>query len=96
MTGILLATMAAVVILGGIIVVGHIREIEQASLARQAQLRHVLRELVDAGEALEADQSGATDSRCGEVQPITVEEGKAFSDALRRARKVLAFQAAEP
>lgn len=92
----LLLTMAAIMILGSVIVVGRIREIEQASLARQAQLRRVLRDLVDAGEDLEADQSGATDPRCGLVQPITVEEGKAFSAALVEARKILAFQGAEP
>ena len=60
--------------------------------ARIAELEAVvaaLRELEYAAELYSADQSGAKDSRCGLVQPITVEEGEELNRALSRSRAVL-------
>lgn len=55
------------------------------------------RELVAACERLEeaadlyaADQSRATDPRCGLVQPITVAEAEELNEAIRQARAALA------
>jgi len=49
-----------------------------------------LARLVDAADAYSADQSGATDKRCGLVQPITVAEGQELNDAMAAARAILA------
>jgi hypothetical protein len=57
---------------------------------RERVLRQALVNLVDAAESYAADQSGATDSRCGLVQPITVAEGEALNTALRTASAALA------
>lgn len=53
------------------------------------KLRAALVRLADAAEVLSADQSYAKDSRCGLVQPITVQEGQELNDAITDARKLL-------
>ena len=55
----------------------------------EEKLREALARLADAAETYSADQSGATDSRCGLVQPITVTEGRELNDALEQAREAL-------
>ena len=54
-------------------------------------LKHALIELEAAAEAYAADQSRATDSRCGLVQPITVEDGNRLLSALRIANELSAL-----
>lgn len=66
-----------------------VHEVKRDAWAREKTLRGLLVELIDAVEPYEADQSGATDPRCGEVQPITVEEGLALCRALSTARAYL-------
>jgi len=51
-------------------------------------LKHALIELEAAAEAYAADQSRATDSRCGLVQPITVEDGNRLLSALKIANEL--------
>ncbi len=53
------------------------------------RLREALRMLYDAADVYAADQSGVTDERCGLVQPITAEEGRALNEALVVAAKIL-------
>jgi hypothetical protein len=55
-------------------------------------IRQVLEELVDAAEVYSADQSGATDLRCGLVQPVTVAEANELNRALTAARKILGIR----
>lgn len=47
----------------------------------------ILKRLANASDTYAADQSGATDSRCGLVQPISVEEGIELCRALEEAWK---------
>jgi len=56
-----------------------------AIAAERDALKHALIELEAAAEAYAADQSSATDSRCGLVQPITVEDGNRLLSALKIA-----------
>ena len=51
-------------------------------------LKHALIELEAAAEAYAADQSRATESRCGLVQPITVEDGNRLLSALKIANEL--------
>ena len=51
-------------------------------------MKHALIELEAAAESYAADQSGATDRRCGLVQPITVEDGNRLLSALRIANEL--------
>ncbi|WP_348720627.1 hypothetical protein [uncultured Alcanivorax sp.] len=51
--------------------------------------RELLGQLHDSASEYAADQSGANDPRCGVVQPITVADGEALNDALRRAAALL-------
>ena len=60
-----------------------------AERERSERLRGVLDWLVAAAEVYEARQEGATDSRVGLVQPITVAEGNELMAALRQARALL-------
>jgi hypothetical protein len=57
-------------------------------IAERDALKHALIELEAAAEAYAADQSRATDSRCGLVQPITVEDGNRLLSALRIANEL--------
>lgn len=59
------------------------------AIRQQIVLSAALRSLIDAAEAFAADQSTATDPRCGERQPTTVAEGEALNQALTAARAVL-------
>ena len=52
--------------------------------------KDALRNLEEAAEAFSADQSGATDPRCGLVQPVSVAECEALNAALRESRKLTA------
>ena len=52
-------------------------------------LKEALGQLHDSASEYAADQSGANDPRCGVVQPITVADGEALNDALRRAAALL-------
>lgn len=52
----------------------------------------LLGELLDAVDPFLADQSGATDSRCGLVQPVTVGECETLNEAVARARNYLDLQ----
>jgi len=63
------------------------RELAAVTDERQA-LKHALVELEAAAEAYAADQSRATDSRCGLVQPITVEDGNRLLSALKIANEL--------
>ena len=45
----------------------------------------LLLRLAKAASAYTADQSGATDSRCGLVQPVTVEEAEELNEAVQEA-----------
>jgi hypothetical protein len=68
-----------------------IRQLETelaAVTAERDELKHALIELEAAAEAYAADQSRATDSRCGLVQPITVEDGNRLLCALRIANEL--------
>jgi len=56
--------------------------------AERDALKHALIELEAAAEAYAADQSRATDSRCGLVQPITVEDGNRLLSALKAANEL--------
>jgi len=59
-----------------------------AVTAERDALKHALIELESASEAYAADQSQATDSRCGLVQPITVEDGNRLLSALKIANEL--------
>jgi len=59
-----------------------------AVTAERDALKHALIELESAAEAYAADQSRATDSRCGLVQPITVEDGNHLLSALKIANEL--------
>ena len=48
-----------------------------------------LRDLAEAADVYQADQSRATDDRLGLVQPITVAEGLALSRAIKRAYQLI-------
>jgi hypothetical protein len=58
-------------------------------LALDTAVRQALRELTDAAEAFIADQTGATDPRCGLTQPVTVAEAERLNRAYHGARTVL-------
>jgi hypothetical protein len=45
----------------------------------------LLKRLAEAADAYAADQSTATDPRCGIVQPVTVEQAEALNQALQEA-----------
>lgn len=62
-----------------------------AVTAERDALKHALIELEAAAEAYAADQSRATDSRCGLVQPITVEDGNRLLSALKAANELSAI-----
>jgi len=69
----------------------HARQLETelaAVTAERDALKHALIELEAAAEAYAADQSRATDSRCGLVQPITVEDGNRLLSALKIANEL--------
>ena len=53
-------------------------------------LEAALIRLANAADAYAADQAGATDSRCGLVQPISVAEGEELLAALEQASTALA------
>jgi hypothetical protein len=53
------------------------------------RLREALRRLAWAADGYAADQSRATDPRCGLVQPVTVADGVELLAALREAWEVL-------
>jgi hypothetical protein len=57
--------------------------------ALDTAVRQALRELTDAAEAFIADQSAATDPRCGLTQPVTVAEAERLNRAYHIARSVL-------
>ena len=61
-------------------------ELAEVTKERDA-LKHALIELEAAAEAYAADQSRASDSRCGLVQPITVEDGNRLLSALKIANE---------
>lgn len=54
-----------------------------------ASLRNTLARLLDAADVYVADQSGATDERCGLVQPVSVEEANELARAVGEAWRVL-------
>jgi hypothetical protein len=58
-------------------------------------LVEALEKLAYAADAHIADQCGATDSRCGLTQPITVAEGQALVDAHKQAFELLAAHRGE-
>ena len=62
-------------------------ELAEVTKERDA-LKHALIELEASAEAYAADQSRASDSRCGLVQPITVEDGNRLLSALRIANEL--------
>lgn len=57
--------------------------------AENARLREALVRLEAAADVIAADQSCATDRRCGLLQPITVAEGEELNEAIRRVRAAL-------
>jgi len=61
---------------------------EAELLTENLALKHALIELESASEVYAADQSRATDSRCGIVQPITVEDGNRLLSALKIANEL--------
>lgn len=62
-------------------------ELAEVTKERDA-LKHALIELEASAEAYAADQSRASDSRCGLVQPITVEDGNRLLSALKIANEL--------
>ena len=58
-------------------------------IAAAPDLLAALKELDDAADVFAADQSHATDKRCGEVQPVTVAECEALNAALAKARAAI-------
>ena len=64
---------------------GHAEEME----IQLAKAMAALRMLFDAADVYAADQSTATDERCGLVQPITADDGRALNEALVVAAKIL-------
>jgi hypothetical protein len=62
--------------------------VREEDKAERDALKHALIELEAAAEAYAADQSRATDSRCGLVQPITVEDGNRLLSALKIANEL--------
>ncbi len=56
---------------------------------RVQALEAALMELGSAAEVYAADQSRATDQRCGLVQPVTVAEANELNAAILEARRVL-------
>ena len=62
-----------------------------AVTAERDELKHALVELEAAAEAYAADQSLATDRRCGLVQPITVRDGNRLLSALKAANELSAL-----
>lgn len=51
----------------------------------RGRLFDLLLRLTKAASAYTADQSGASDSRCGLVQPVTVEEAEELNEAVKEA-----------
>ncbi len=62
---------------------------------REAKLRDALRNLSIAASAFAADQSRATDKRCGLVQPVSVQECGELNAALANTFAALAAGDAE-
>jgi hypothetical protein len=62
--------------------------VREEDKAERDALKHALIELEAAAEAYAADQSRATDSRCGLVQPITVKDGNRLLSALKIANEL--------
>jgi hypothetical protein len=60
-----------------------------AANARIAELKKALADLHDAAGEYAADQSGATDPRCGITQPVTVEDAEALNHAINKAAALL-------
>jgi hypothetical protein len=56
----------------------------------------LLEDLLNAIDPFLADQSGATDSRCGLVQPVTVSECETLNVVVAKARKHLEQHEEEP
>lgn len=56
---------------------------------RLEELESALLRLESAADVFQADQSRATDPRCGLVQPVTVAQCQELNAAIRRAREVL-------
>lgn len=80
------------------VVVRFLRKEIRALLAPREEepgLREALSRLVDAAGVYGADQSGAEDSRCGLVQPISVKEGNELNDAIVQALSALAARPVE-
>jgi|GEM_PF-2247767 len=70
----------------------HFESLQQEYYAerdRRMKLEEALGQLHDSASEYAADQSGANDPRCGVVQPISVADGEALNDALRRAAALL-------
>jgi hypothetical protein len=65
--------------------------VREEDKAERDALKHALIELEAAAEAYAADQSRATDSRCGLVQPITVSDGNRLLSALKAANELSAI-----
>jgi len=63
-----------------------------AAHAEVERLRTAMMRLLNAAEVYSADQSSATDSRCGLVQPITVSDGEELNAAIKIARAALKLQ----
>ena len=57
--------------------------------AKVEALQAALEKLTMAADAFAADQSRATDSRCGLVQPVSVRECEVLNDALKIANAIL-------
>lgn len=69
---------------------GDMEEYELGEWVRFEDVRDVLQTLHNAAEMYAADQSRATDERCGLVQPITVAEGNDLNAALALVADILA------
>ena len=55
----------------------------------KAAILGVLKQLAEAADVYAADQSRATDPRCGRVQPVTVEQAELLNATLRLAWQTL-------
>lgn len=65
------------------------RHPQRAVEAERDRLAGALRRLHDAADPFLADQTGASDPRCGTTQPVTVAECMNLTDAVVSARAVL-------
>lgn len=66
-------------------IAGHAENLEE----QLNQAMAALRILYEAADVYAADQSVATDERCGLVHPITADDGRALNEALVVAAKIL-------